>query len=110
MDRIEEALQKIFQKHRVVFWYDEKQELEDQFQALSLPGVKKVTVDGNEFQLKYKILKEQPEQKFLLFFREALPHLTDNWLLDIQLSNYVFQTDQLALYLQDLELPMHLKE
>src|SRR5690554_6272813 len=110
MNRIEEALQKIFQKHRVVFWYDEKQELEEQFRALSIPGVEKEAVGNNEFEIKYKVLKEQPEQKFLLFFRKPQPHLTDNWLLDIELSNYVFQTDQLALYLQELELPMHLKE
>ena len=110
MNRIEEALHKLFQKHRVVFWYDEKKELDEQFHSLSLPGVEKKEVESNEFEIKYRILKEQPEQKFLLFFRKAQPHITDNWLLDIELSNYVFQTDQMALYLQELELPMHLKE
>ncbi len=110
MDRIEEALQRLFQKHRVVFWYDEKQELTDQFLSIELPGVEKQEIKNNEFEIKYRILKEKPDRKFLLYFRKAQPNLTDNWLLDIELSNYVFQTDQQALYLQELELPMHLKE
>ena len=93
-----------------MFWYDEKQELTEQFQSLSLPGLEKLEVYNNQFEVKYTILREKPTQKFLLYFREAQPNLTDNWLLDIELSNYVFQTDKQALYLQELELPMHLKE
>lgn len=72
--------------------------------------MEKQEVKNNEFEIKYRILKENPDRKFLLYFRKMQPNLTDNWLLDIELSNYVFQTDQHALYLQELELPMHLKE
>lgn len=110
MERIEEALLRLFQKYRVVFWYDEKKELTEQFQALSLTGVEKIEVENNQFRVKYRILREDPNQKYLLYFRTAHPNLTENWLLDIELSNYVFHTDQEALYLQELELPMHLKE
>lgn len=78
MDRIEEALQRIFQKYRVVFWYDEKQELTEQFQSLSLPGLEKLEVYNNQFEVKYTILREKPTQKFLLYFREAQPNLADN--------------------------------
>ena len=49
MERIEEALQKLFQKYRVVFWYDEKKELTEQFQAISLPGVEKIELSNYVF-------------------------------------------------------------
>lgn len=59
MNRIEEALQKLFQKYRVVFWYDEKKELTEQFQALSLPGVEKAEVENIQFLLELKELVTQ---------------------------------------------------
>lgn len=59
MNRIEEALQKLFQKYRVVFWYDEKKELTEQFLALSLPGVEKAEVENIQFRLKLKELVTQ---------------------------------------------------
>lgn len=110
MDRIEEALQRLFLKYRIVFWYDSKNELGEQFQAITLHGVQKLEVKNNEFAIKHQVLAEKPDQKFLLYFKSVQPSLTNNWLLDIELSNYVFQTDQEALFLQELELPMHLKE
>ncbi len=45
--RIEKALSRLFEKHRVVFWYDEKQELRKAFEALELPDVEKVEIDNN---------------------------------------------------------------
>jgi hypothetical protein len=36
MTKITEALEKLFTKHRVIFWYDEKQELVDQFADVDL--------------------------------------------------------------------------
>ena len=110
MNRIEEALQRLFEKNRIVFWYDGKKELEDQFQSFSLPGVQKLEVTNDEFSIKHQLLVEKPEDKFLLYFKHEQPELIDNWLLDLELSNFVFHTDQEALFLQELELPMHLKE
>ena len=51
MNKIEEALNKLFEKHRVIFWYDEKEELVEQYQELNFPEVKKIHVQGNEFEL-----------------------------------------------------------
>ena len=65
--QIERALVKLFDRHRIVFWYDAKQELRDDFEALQLPGVEKLELINNEYGIKYKLLREQPEQKFLLY-------------------------------------------
>lgn len=103
-DRIAQALAKLFNRHRIVFWYDSKQELRDDFEGLSLPGVEKLELTNNEFGIKYRILREQPEQKFLLYRDGPQPDDLDNWLLDVQLAHGEFRTDQAALWLAELEL------
>lgn len=110
MDKIKEALQKSFQDHRVVFWYDGKEEFKDEFQQLELPSVDKITIEGNEFEVKYQIYKQSPEKKFLLYFPYAKPANEENWLLDVELAHYVFHTDQEAMILQELGMGYHLKE
>lgn len=103
-NRIAQALTKLFDRHRIVFWYDAKQELRDDFEALSLPGVEKLELTNNEYGIKYKLLREQPEQKFLLYREGPQPADLDNWLLDIQLAHGEFRTDQAAIWLSELEL------
>lgn len=110
MNKIEEALVKRFEEQRVIFWYDEKQEMEEQYQAIDLGSVQKIHVKGNEFEIKYIIIKQQPKAKFLLYFSGSKPANEDNWLLDLELAHYVFQTDQEALFLQEMGLDYHLKE
>ena len=62
---IAQALTKLFDRHRIVVWCDAKQELRDDFEVLSLSGVEKLGLTNNEYRLKYRLLCEQPEQKFL---------------------------------------------
>jgi uncharacterized protein (TIGR02687 family) len=103
-NRIAQALTKLFDRHRIVFWYDAKQELRDDFEALQLPGVEKLELTNNEYGIKYRILREQPEQKFLLYREGPQPADLDNWLLDVQLAHGEFRTDQVAIWLSELEL------
>ena len=110
MNKIEEALNKLFEKHRVIFWYDEKEELVEQYQELNFPEVKKIHVQGNEFEIKHLINKQAPEGKFLLYFTGAKPANEDNWLLDMELAHQIFNTDQEAMFLQEMGLGYHLKE
>lgn len=103
-NRIAQALTKLFDRHRIVFWYDAKLELRDDFEALSLPAVEKLELINNEYGIKYKLLREQPEQKFLLYREGPQPADLDNWLLDVQLAHGEFRTDQVAIWLSELEL------
>ncbi len=104
-NRINQALFRLFEKHRIIFWYDAKQELRADFENLELDGVEKLVIAGNEFGLKYRILREQPKQQFLLYKEGAQPEDINNWLLDVQLANGIFRTDQSAIWLSELELP-----
>ena len=103
--KIQQALSNLFDKQRIVFWYDTRREFRADFDALDLPGVEKIELANNEFGVKYCILREQPEQKFLLFRDGPEPAYLENWLLDVQLaSGSTFRTDQVALWLAELEL------
>lgn len=109
-DRIINALQQLFKKHRIVFWYDAKHELRDDFDNLVLEDIEKIVLDNNEFSVKYKIIREQPNQKFLLYRAGAQPAPLDNWLLDVQLAHGEFRTDQVAIWLSELSLGIEFAE
>ena len=109
-DRIAQALTKLFDRHRIVFWYDAKQELRDDFEALSLPDIEKLELTNNEFGIKYQILREKPEQKFLLYRYGPQPDELENWLLDVQLAHAEFRTDQVAIWLSELELGLEFSD
>jgi len=109
-DRIAQALTKLFDRYRIVFWYDAKQELRDDFEALQLPGVEKLELINNEYGIKYRLLREQPDQKFLLYREGPQPADLDNWLLDVQLAHGEFRTDQVAILLSELELGLEFTE
>jgi uncharacterized protein (TIGR02687 family) len=104
MSQLTQVLTNLFDRHRIVFWYDEKRELRGEFDALALPGVEKIVLENNEFGVKHRLLREQPQQRFLLYHAGAPPAAIDNWLLDVQLANTVFRADQMALWLSELGL------
>ncbi len=78
--------------------------MREDFEALQLPGVEKLELINNEYGIKYRLLREQPEQKFLLYREGPQPADLDNWLLDVQLAHGEFRTDQVAIWLSELEL------
>lgn len=109
-ERISQALSRLFDKHRIVFWYDTKQELRGDFEAVSIPDVEKAEIANNEYGLKYRVLRESPDQKFLLYKEGPQPEDLDNWLLDVQLAHGEFRTDQVAIWLSELELGLEFAE
>lgn len=109
-NRIAQALTKLFERHRIVFWYDAKRELQKDFEAFCLPGVEKLVLGNNAYALKYKMLHEEPTQKFLIYHEGPQPADLDNWLLDVQLSHGEFRTDQVAIWLSELDLGLEFTE
>jgi len=103
-NRISNALTVLFDKHRIVFWYDAKRELREDFVSLELPGVKKIEIANNEYAVKFRILRKESEQKFLLYHESQQPDDLDNWLLDVLLAHGEFRADQVGIWLSELEL------
>ena len=103
--KITQALTNLFEKQRIVFWYDTRHEFRADFAGLELPGIDKIELANNEFGVKHRVLRAQPAQKFLLYRDGPEPEHLHNWLLDVQLaSGHTFRTDQVALWLAELEL------
>ena len=105
-DRISKALTKLVDKHRIVFWYDTKKELRKEFESLSLPGIEKIELRNNEFGVKYRTLRVETEQRYLIYHEGPQPEDINNWLLDVQLAHGEFRTDQVSIWLSDLELSL----
>jgi uncharacterized protein (TIGR02687 family) len=104
MNQIAAALTRLFERHRIVVWRDEKRELAADFAALDLPGVEKIAVGNDEFGVKHRILREQPTANFLLYCQGEQPSDTDNWLLYVELAYTTFRADQIDLWLAELGL------
>ena len=106
-DRITAGLMRLYedQGHRIVFWYDAARDLRAAFDAVDLPGVSKLEIANNEFGLKYRMLRQEPKARFLLYKDGAEPPMPENWLLDVQLASAVFRADQAAIWVADLGIP-----
>ena len=109
-NRITQALTKLFERHRIVFWYDTKKKLRSDFETLSLPNVEKLELTNNEYRIKYRLLREEPETQFLLYREGSQPADLDNWLLDVQLAHGEFRTDEVAFWLSELELGLEFSD
>jgi hypothetical protein len=72
--------------------------------------VTKLEIANNEFGLKYRILRQEPGAKFLLFKDGPEPPMPENWLLDVQLASAVFKADQAAIWLAELGLPLQFED
>lgn len=103
-EQLHSALKRLFDRHRIVFWYDQARELKGDFEALEMEGVEKLEIANNEFGLKYRLLRQEPKQCFLLYHHGPKPRNEDNWLLDVLLAHGELRTDQAAIWLSELGL------
>ena len=108
---IKASLTDLFEEKRIVFWHDEKEEMKEEFKDIELDNVEKIEIVNNEFSIKYKILKEQPKQKFLIYKTKLdKTNNEENWLIDIELYSKVFNADKLKIWMNELELEPHFFE
>ena len=100
---LKKNLTNLFQKNRIVFWYDEGEQFKEDLYSLDLPGVELVRLNpDNQIKVKYRILKEEPESRFLVYAPYGEPESHDNWLLGVQIANGQFRTEQAAIVLDEL--------
>jgi uncharacterized protein (TIGR02687 family) len=104
LEMMEKTLQDLFTKHRIVFWYDDKKDLREAFEALSIPDIEKVEMNGNEFAIKHLLLLEKPDQKILVYQAGEKPPAEENWMLDLLYCCGEFRTDKCSIVLHELDL------
>jgi uncharacterized protein (TIGR02687 family) len=93
-----------FDSHRVVFWHDPEGQYADDLDSLDLPGIRTIRVANDEFVIKNRLLRDEPEGRFLVYRSGRAPAGIGNWLLDLELAYGVFTADTIALIAQDLGL------
>jgi len=103
MNDINKRLKELFNKHNIIFWYDDEGKLKNEFDVLELDA-KKLVIDNNEFNIKYEILNSKKNSKFLVYSTHKEPEYKDNWLLDLQLKSYLFSADEASIILNDLNI------
>ena len=109
--KIQEVLNDLIDKYRLVFWYDKDGEMKEFVFSLDIPGVEILTLQNNAFSLKFRILKgEQPKRGFIVYCPEAKPEDESNWLLDLQMMAAPFSADMGSLYAAECSIPLELKE
>lgn len=47
MSKIQQSIQKLLQKHRILLWYDAEQAFAEEFESLDLSHTEKLEVKGN---------------------------------------------------------------
>ena len=109
MIALEERLSTLFENRRLIFWYDEEGEQQEEFNNLVIDGVEKRIIENNEFSLKREMLRLQPTQKFLIYAPYPVPEDEENWLLDLHIANYLFSADSHSMVIESLELDFHFK-
>lgn len=101
---LKQQLTKIFEKKRIVVWYDAYGGFGNTATEWLPDDVKLITVDNNEFGIKTKIFGEK-NQKFLIYSNKPKPDPEENWLLDVAMTGHEFSAEKVALLLQEMEFP-----
>ena len=101
---VQDHLATRFDTQRLVVWHDPEGNYATAVNDHVPAGVTVIRVENNEFAIKYRVLRDEPGEKFLLYRSGPVPEGTGNWLLDLELAYGVFTADRVALIRSDLGL------
>ena len=95
-----------FYKRRIIVWYDEEKEFEDQINDLELQNAKVLCITGNNFfEIKRTLAVDEPTQNFLLYNPMNYEKPEDNWLMDVELYSEEFRADLIAIWMDEMGIP-----
>lgn len=113
LQEIQNKLNEEFEKDstRIVFWYDDKADYEEDIKDLQLDDVKIHILDGsNYFYTKYSIEVLEKDSKILIYAPFPKPEDRNNHLADVQYYSTQFYTDRISQLCQKLNIPNKYKE
>lgn len=110
LDRVAQLLAARFERPgeqgRIVFWHDQDGQYADDVHRLVgagaavpvLQSVALVQVGHTPFDLRYRMTRQEPDARFLVYMTGAQPALKDDWLLDLKLAyGPLFSADKLTM-------------
>jgi uncharacterized protein (TIGR02687 family) len=102
-EKMHAAIRSHFTRHRLIFWYDPEGKHREVVEALDETATV-LEASRNEWWIKYHVLRERPEEKFLIYAPYQRPADRDNWLLDLVLAGFSFSHDLSETYRTELGL------
>ena len=95
-----------FYQRRIIFWYDPDKSFEDQVGELVLDGVKILILTGsNTFAAKKLLCEDDLTSDYLVYDPRSFSSDDDNWLINVQLYSEEYRTDQVSMWIDQMELP-----
>lgn len=92
-----------FYKRRIVVWYDEDREFEDQIDSLTITGAKILKLTGsNNFYAKKLLAVDDATSSYLVYCPLSYETEEDDWLLDVELYSEEFRADQISMWMDQL--------
>lgn len=113
-DKIIEDLQKRFENplpefydRRIIFWYDESREFEEQFEEIELQNVKNIKLSStNNFEVKKLLGVDDITSNYLVYCPFIYDDPEDDWLMDIKLYSEEFRADMISIWMNEMNLPI----
>lgn len=103
--RFAEPLPEFYQR-RIIFWYDEDREFEDQLDDLQLENATLVRLTGsNTFAVKKLLCEDDRTSNFLVYQPLSFNKPDDNWLVNVQLYSEEFRADLNSIWVEKMGLP-----
>lgn len=113
LQNIQDQLNTEFTKSdvRIVFWFDDKGEYEDEVSELQLGGAKLHILDGsNWFYSKYLLNESDSESKYLVYAPFPKPSDAENPLADMFYYSVPYYTDRVSQMSQEMGIDNRFKE
>lgn len=113
LQNIQDQLNTEFAKSetRIIFWFDDKGEYEDEVSELQLGDVKLHILDGtNWLYSKYLLNEEDRESKYLVYAAFAKPSDAENPLADMYYYSTPYYTDRVSQMSQEIGIDNRFKE
>ena len=113
--QVNDALEKLFQEERIVFWNDPDREFVGYLTGSlfsPIEGVNVIRLDQTgALDAKLNIERGEPDSKFLIYAPAEEPDYDNDWLLDIRLYGRSFRADRASIVLDELGLQsQHLRD
>jgi uncharacterized protein (TIGR02687 family) len=104
-EKIEAALKSKFQENRIVFWYDDSKEFENELPDLAADEIRIINLASTgSFEAKLHVEVLHPKEKFLLYAPYSRPSHEEDLLLDLYLCSAHFSADSAEIIRDELGL------
>ena len=95
-----------YYRRRIIFWYDEEREFEEQLDDIVPDGVKLARLTGrNTFAVKKLLCEEDVASNYLVYDPRSFTRDDDNWLINVQLYSEEFRADLISIWMDEMGLP-----